>query len=129
MRPIEKYINEVKTRKGITSNTKLAQKLDLPPSTVCYVMSGRVTPSDEVCFRLAALAGDPVEKVLILAAESRAPESTKPAWAHLLKVAAKAGVFTLTAAFLILSLVSVAEAAPLSIGSYQELRIMDIMSN
>lgn len=95
MRPIEAYVTDVMKKKGIKSFNQLSQELRVSHNAVFNIMSKGGTPSDELCKKLADLAGDPVEKVLILAAESRAPESTKNAWERILKAAAQAGVFTL----------------------------------
>lgn len=135
MRPIEKYLNEVKIKTGISTDKDLALALHMSPTIVCYFRKGS-TPSDDVCRKLAKLAGDPVEKVLLLAAESRAPESTRAAWEHIFKAAAKAGCFTLTVVAM-LSFGVAANAAPLpcnvSAHNYdlhaQSVVRMDIMSN
>lgn len=94
-RPIEAYISEVMKKKGLRSFSQLSQKLEMNHNAIFNIMSKGGTPSDELCKRLADLAGEPVEKVLLLAAESRAPESTRNAWERILKAAAQAGVFTL----------------------------------
>lgn len=96
MRPIERYLNEIKKKKGIETDSELAARLGIKHPSICLIRKGTNTPSDELCRRMAELAGDPVEKALILAAESRAPESTRNAWERILKAAAKAGVFTLS---------------------------------
>lgn len=112
MRPIEEYIIEVKKRKKITSNARLAHTLDISQSVLCYVMKGVTTPSDTVCKKLSDLSGDPLEKVLLLAAESRAPECSKAAWHNLFKASGYAISIFLTVALLTASLPSEAHSNP-----------------
>lgn len=115
MRPIERYLNEIKKRKGIETDSELAARLGIKQPSLCLIRKGTNTPSDELCKRMAALAGDPVEKALILAAESRAPESTRNAWERIFKAAVQAGVVT---SFALLTLASPAPSEAAVQGSF-----------
>ncbi len=119
MRPIEKYLDDVKRKAGLPTDKALADRLGIKHPSICRIRSGEQTPSDETCARLAALAGDPVEKVLLLAAESRAPKSTRKAWHNILKRMVKSGAFTL------MLLVGLTWATPAT--SFAESRSMDVM--
>lgn len=92
MRPIEKYLDEVKEKAGFKTDKELAERLGVKPSAICQIKSGNNTPSEEHCKKLAALAGDPYEKVLLLAQVSKAHEGSRLAWERILKYAAKGGL-------------------------------------
>lgn len=96
MTPIAKYLKEIIEKNGIKSERQLAIQLKLSSGSIYNVLSGSNVPTDEVCKRIAALSGDPIEKVLLLAQVSKAPETSRHAWERILKATAKAGVFTLT---------------------------------
>lgn len=111
MRPIEKYLLEVKEKVGIKTDRALANALGMKQSSLYLIKSGVNTPSEETCKKLANIAGDPYEKVLLLAQVSKAPELSRPAWERIMKAAAQAGVFTLSLALLTLAAPAPSQAA------------------
>ncbi len=129
MLTISAYLDEVKKKAGISTDKELADRLGIKNSAVCHLRSGENHPSDETCKKLAGLAGDPVETVLLLAAESRAPESTRKAWEHILKTWAKASGFVLLAVLWWAGYFPHASTLPLLGASLSGLQTMDIMSN
>ncbi len=93
-KPIVSYIADLQEKTGL-KDAEIAEKLGIKPSSMNHIKYGMTVPKDETCRRLAELAGDPPEKVLLLAAESRAPEALKPVWHNIIKKMAKSGLFTL----------------------------------
>lgn len=130
-RPIEKYLEDVKIKAGIKTDRELATKLGVKPQAISAIKSGFNTPSEEHCKKLADLAKDPYEKVLLLAQVSKASETSKGAWERILKATAKAGIFTLGLVLVYLMKDQSSDALttlPL-IGSFVSSRGLDIMSN
>lgn len=111
MNPISDYLRDVKGKKGIKSDRQFAIQIGLSTGMICNILGGANVPSDDACKKIAQFAGDPVEKVLILAAESRAPESSRTAWERILKAASKAGLFTLGLFMLWLAAPTLAQAS------------------
>lgn len=111
MRPIEKYLDEVKGKAGIKTDCELSRRLGIKQPSLVKIRTGENTPSEETCKKLANIAGDPYEKVLLLAQVSKAPDVSKLAWERIMKAAAQAGVFTLSLALLTLSSPAPSEAA------------------
>lgn len=113
MREIEKYIAELMSNKGIKSYRQLSLQLGMGPNEIQQIMSRGVTPSDELCRRLAEFAGDPVEIVLVIAAESRAPEGTKETWRKIADMVKKASNYMFALSIVVggVLLASPAEAA------------------
>jgi transcriptional regulator with XRE-family HTH domain len=94
MRPIGNYIEEVKKKAGFKTDKELAIRLGVNPTAIFLIKNGTNTPSEENCKKLAELAKDPYEKVLLLAQVSKASETSKKAWEHILKTAIEAGICT-----------------------------------
>lgn len=121
MRPIEKYIRELMEKKGFKSYRQLSLALGMGPNEIFHIMSKGVTPSDDLCKKLAELSADPAEKVLLLAQISKAPEATRPAWERIFQAMA----FTAVVAVMITAAPSPAQAEV----SHGKQRTLDIMSN
>lgn len=98
MRPIEKYLEEVKKKAGLRTDRALAEKLGIRPQAIVLIKQGVNTPCDETCKKLAELIGDPPEKVLLLAQISKAPDVTRPAWERIFQAMAFMAVVTVAAA-------------------------------
>lgn len=118
-RPIEQYIIEVMKRHGI-NQSQIAVHLGINRSEISLILNRGVTPSDETCIKLAEFAGDSPEKVLLLAAQSKAPKESKPFWEDIFQKLAKTGTFTIIALLFMLSVYS--SASPLAYPSEQEVR-------
>ena len=89
MNDMVRYLEGVKAKLGIKSDRALGVKIGMSSPAITSIMQGVTLPSDENCLKLAKLAGDDPEKVLLLANKSRAPENSKPYWDSILrKVAA-----------------------------------------
>lgn len=129
MRPIEKYLDEVKKKREIPSENAFARTLGMKPSSLYLIRRGVNTPSEETCKKIAELAGDSYEKVLLLAQLSKAPEVSKHAWERILKYAVKGGL-AMGLALLISSLLPSNDSmtTPL-IASFIAPQAVDIMSN
>lgn len=119
MREIEKYISNLMKEKHIPSYRQLSIQLGMGPNEIQQIMSRGVTPSDELCRKLAEFAGDPIEVVLVIAAESRAPEGTKDTWKKIADIVKKASNYMFALAIVVggVLLASPAEAAVTSIAN------------
>lgn len=117
MRPIEKYLDEVKNKAGIKTDCELSKKLGIKQPSLVKIRNGENTPSEETCKRLSEIAKDPYEKVLLLAQVSKASETSKNAWEHILKAASKAGLFTLLLTLFLMSAPTLAQASTPSLTS------------
>ncbi|MBI4847544.1 MAG: helix-turn-helix domain-containing protein [Nitrospirae bacterium] len=90
------YVEGIKVKLGIKSDRELALKLGIAPPSLCNIVNGHGIPSDDTCLKIAALAGDDPEQVLLLAHKSKASEKSKPYWDSLLKkVAAMSLLFAI----------------------------------
>ena len=92
---------------GVIKRKQLRQKdlipiLGVSKGAISGYVNGKNVPEDIVCKKLAELAGDPIEKVLLLAAEARTPEPTRKAWHKILTKYAKVSGFMVGLIFLIL---------------------------
>ena len=126
MTPIAKYLSELKAKKGLKSDRQFAIQIGISTGMVCNILAGANVPSDEACKKIATFAGDPLEKVLLLAAESRAPESTRKAWE---KIAKASGFLLLAYLWWTGHLHADQTALPLLGASLTTSHTMDIMSN
>ncbi len=95
MSDLVKYLVGVKAKTGIKSDNELARRLKITSAGINTIMRGRVVPSDKTCLRIAELAGDDPEMVLLLANKSRAPEQSKPYWDSILRKVAAASLVIL----------------------------------
>lgn len=88
------YLKAVRFKTGIKNDRQLALRLGLSMAAIYNITRANTIPSDEICLRIAALAGDDPEKVLLLAQKSRAPEAAKKHWESIMrKVAASCAFF------------------------------------
>ena len=89
MNDLVRYLEGAKAKVGIKTNNEMARRIGLTSPGFFAIMQGRVVPSDDTCIKIAEVAGDDAERVLLLARKARAPESSKPYWDSILrKVAA-----------------------------------------
>lgn len=82
--PIVKYIEDLQKRKSL-KDKDIAERLGIKPSSMHHLKHGLTIPSDINCLKLAEIASDPPEKVLLIAAESRAPKEARPFWHNILE--------------------------------------------
>lgn len=120
-KPIVTYIRELQRKEKLKDN-ELAEKLGIKPPSLCVIKQGKTVPKDSHCLKLAKIAGDPPEKVLLLAAESRAPKESRPLWEKI----AKASGFGAVVLAVTLASSPVKASAPQCV---VESRSVDIMSN
>lgn len=99
------YIREVLKRSGL-NQSQLADRLGISRGEITVYLKRGVIPNDLTCIKLAKFAGDSPEKVLLLAAESRATEETKSIWENI----SKASGFSAVVLFILLSATSPAQA-------------------
>ena len=120
MRPIEGYILGVMKRLGL-NQSQIAAQIGVNRSEINFILKKGVTPSDKTCIKLAQISGDSPEKVILLAAESRAPKESRAIWHSIIQKLACSIVF-------ILILSASAEATSFSKVPFP-IRHLDIMSN
>lgn len=80
------YLKGVKTKLKITSDRQLAVKLGVTQSYVSQIMSGGQIPNDDICVRIAELAGDDPIHVLLIAHIDRSSIVSRLYWEHLFKL-------------------------------------------
>lgn len=83
MTEIAKYLTGVKVKMGVKSDLQLALRLGISQGMVNKIMMGVATPGDEVCIKIAELAGENPERVILLAHKSKASEKTRTYWEHI----------------------------------------------
>lgn len=86
MTEMAKYLTEVKAKLGIKSDSQLALKIGISQTMVSHIMLGYTAPGDDVCVKIAKIAGDSPEYVMLLAHKSKATEATRPYWDHIFKL-------------------------------------------
>ncbi len=97
MTEFSKYLEDVKIKLKIKSDAELAIRIGKTQSYMSQVMRGMTMPTDDVCLKIAEIAGDDPEKVLLLAHKSKASEKSRPYWDSLLKKAVNASLIILIA--------------------------------
>lgn len=78
------YLKGIKAKLGIKSDRELAFKIGVSPAYISNMKLGQI-PDDDVCLKIAEIAGDDPGKVLLLAHKSKASEKSKPYWESLFK--------------------------------------------
>lgn len=92
-----------KDRQGIPSNYRLAKVLDIPINTISRWNTGKTKPDDDMCVRLAELAGlDPGQVVASIRAERCEPGPMRDVWAGVAERLARVGVAAAMAAVTVL---------------------------
>jgi transcriptional regulator with XRE-family HTH domain len=89
MNDFGKYLEEVRTKTGIKNDRQLAMRIGVSPAYINYIKHGRI-PEDDVCIKLAELANDKPESILLMAHKLKATEKSKPYWEHMFKTLAAA---------------------------------------
>lgn len=84
MTEFSKYIDGVKAKLGIKSDRVLAYQIGISTAYMSNLKAGAV-PDDDVAIKIASLADDDPEKILLLAHKSKASEKSRPYWDSLLK--------------------------------------------
>jgi hypothetical protein len=101
MTEFAKYLEGVKIKLGIKSDRELGLRIGITQPSICSIMKGLTIPTDDKCLKIAEIAGDDPEKVLLLAHKSKASEKSRPYWDSLLKkVVNMSLIIFLTLAFL-----------------------------
>ncbi len=100
MTEIARYLEGVKAKLDIKSDTQLAIRLGVSQAAVQKWMKTGAVPDDDMCLKIAEIAADDPAMVILLAHKSRASEATKKHWARIFK--------TVTAATFSLLLVAAA---------------------
>lgn len=101
MTDFSKYLEGVKAKIGIKSDRELAFALGVTAGSIYNVTKGTGIPTDDICLKIAEIAGDDPEKVLLIAHKSKASEKSRPYWDSLLKkVANMSLILFLALAFL-----------------------------
>lgn len=102
MKKMEDFIDEIKTRYGITRQVDLAEKLGLTQATISAHYNRRKRAkhySEETAYRIADLLGlDPLQVLAILAAERAKDAAVRKQWervSKLLKSTAAAALMAL----------------------------------
>lgn len=85
MTEFAKYLEGVKIKLGIKSDRQLAFMIGLTQPSMCSIMSGKTIPTDDIVLKIAEIAGDDPEKILLLAHKNKASEKSRPYWDSLLK--------------------------------------------
>jgi len=88
MKTIPEILDHVKEKKGIKNDYNLALQLGLTPNAIFKIRNNQSIPSDDTCIKLANLAGENAEKIILIAHATRAEskEATK-IWNGILKKA------------------------------------------
>lgn len=88
MKTIPKILDHVKEKAGIKNDYNLSLKMGLTPEAIRQFRNNKSIPSDETCIKLANLAGEDAEKIILIAHAARAEskEATK-IWNGILKKA------------------------------------------
>lgn len=85
MTEFAKYIEGLKAKLGLKNDSQLSFLIGVSPRAIYNITKGHSIPTDDICLKLAELAGDDPEKVLLLAHKSKASERSKPYWDKILK--------------------------------------------
>lgn len=84
------YLKTVLDRTGIKNERQLALRLGITQGFISQIKKGENTPSDELCIKLAKLAGDNPDRILLLSHKNKASEEAKPYWDKIIKTLATA---------------------------------------
>ncbi len=84
MAEFAKYLDGIKAKLGIKSDRQLSFKIGISPAYLANIRIGQI-PDDDIVLKIAEIAGDDPEKVLLLAHKSKASEKSRPYWDSLLK--------------------------------------------
>ena len=85
MTEFARYIEGLKAKIGIKSDRELAIKIGLSATAIYNITRASAIPTDDICLKIAKIAGDDPEKVLLLAHRSKASDAAKPYWDKILK--------------------------------------------
>ncbi len=77
MKDLISYLNALKAKLDIKSDTQLAARLGITQASIQKYMVGMAVPADEVCIKIAELSGDSPTIVMALADVSRAKGTSK----------------------------------------------------
>jgi transcriptional regulator with XRE-family HTH domain len=85
MNKLRVYIDNIKVKADIKSDRQLAIKIGIDPSYLCEIIKGTKMPSDKHCIKLAEIAGEEPEKVILFIHACNAKKEAQPIWNGLLK--------------------------------------------
>ena len=117
MNPIQEMILELTKDKKRMNRSQLARELNINRSEVTYYINRGGIPKDEVCIKLAELAGRKPGEILLIAAKFRSPKAAQKTWDQIYEVFNKASnfMFGVAVALGALLLASPAEAALITV--------------
>lgn len=99
-----KYLEGVKAKLGISSDRQFAGQIGVSQSFMSNMMAGWQVPEDDTCIKIAKLAGDNPERIILLARKSKASDTSRPYWEHIfaLLTEPKKAAVTASLAFLLI---------------------------
>ena len=84
METVGEYLARVQGQLGIPNSQELAERLSLPVETIEGILRNEIIPEDNICLKIAYLAGDDPVFILAMAHFSSGSVLTKPYWEKIL---------------------------------------------
>ncbi len=110
MTDFTKYLEGVKAKVGIKSDLQLAVRIGVSYSLVHGFLHSNRIPGDDICVKIAELAGDDPARVIALAHVVKASGASKRAWEKIFKAVAGKAAAAVLVILMTLSLLSPALA-------------------
>ena len=83
---LNELLDRVRDANGITSDSQLAQKLDVDKRRVSAYRRGRETPDEYACLKIAQALGRPLDSVIAtVKASTEKDEKRREAWENYMK--------------------------------------------
>ncbi len=126
MTEFSKYLGGVKAKLAIKNDYQLSIKSGIAYSTIQSWMKAGKVPEDDVCIKIANLAGDDPARVILLAHKAKASDVSKPYWNKIFKTCAA----TILVFVLCISVFNIIDPLPSMIGGeHAQFDTLYIMSN